>query len=244
MDRPPHLVYLKETVSTQTLASQMLARGELSHATFVVAGYQTQGRGYASNTWYSSPKTNLLGTLFIEYTSLPAQEQFTVTTLVSVAIARFLEKELQRQVFIKWPNDIFVNDRKICGLLIENQIMGNQLRSSLIGIGLNVNEVRFPNDLPRAVSMFQLDGKNREIKAVAYALASSILGFVETPDFSETSRREYLSRLYRKDKPALYKTGDETFEGIIRGVDVFGRLVIENKGGMQTFRFKEVEYLF
>lgn len=244
MERPPHIVFLNEIHSTQTLASQMLARGELSHGTFVVAGYQTQGRGYASNTWYSSPMTNLLGTLYIEYSSLPAQEQFTVTTAVSVAIARFLEKELQRQVFIKWPNDIFVNDRKICGLLIENQILGNHLRSSLIGIGLNVNEAHFPDNLPQAISMFQLDGINRKIRAVAHALASSILGFAETPDFSETSRREYLSRLYRKDKAALYKSGDETFEGIIRGVDVYGRLVVENKGGMQTYGFKEVEYLF
>lgn len=243
MDRIPHLVFLKETSSTQTLASQMLAKGELSHGTFIVAGYQSQGRGYATNTWYSSPHANLLGTLYVEFTNLPAHQQFAVTTLVSVVLACYLEQELHKQVFIKWPNDIFVADRKICGILIENQILGEQLRSSLIGIGLNVNEVHFPDDLPRAVSMFQLDGKTRDVLAVAHAMAANVLGFAVTPDFNGVSRREYLARLYRKDIAAQYRAAGTVFNGIIRGVDEYGRLNVQTGRGMRTFGFKEVEYL-
>ena len=221
----------------------MLAQGELSHGTFILAEFQTNGRGYGNNSWFSSSQTNLLGTLYVEFTHLPAHAQFSVTTLVSTTIAHYLEKELNQEIFVKWPNDIYVSNRKICGLLIENQIMGNFLHSSLIGMGLNVNETHFPSNLPHAVSMFQTDGKFRNINQVAQVIGSSVLYKMQNAEFEKYGLEEYLARLYRKDRVANYRRGNTIFQGIIRGIDVYGRLLLETEDGLQTFGFKEVEYI-
>jgi BirA family biotin operon repressor/biotin-[acetyl-CoA-carboxylase] ligase len=238
------LIVLHEAVSTNSLAAERLTTGTVSPGDFLMARHQTAGRGYGQNTWYSSPSANLLGTLLVAYDDFPAREQFLVTCAVSVVIADFIEEQTGEKAFVKWPNDIYVHDKKICGLLIENQIIGDELRLSLIGIGLNVNETAFPHYLPQAISMTQLDAKQRNIESIATQIGSSILRSLSSYAKANSFREKYTERLYRLGTSALYKVDDKTAMGVIRGVDQFGRLLLYFDGQDLVLGFKEVEYVF
>ncbi len=240
----PRLIILEESVSTNTLAAEMLAASQAAHGDFFIALYQTAGRGYGQNIWYSSRSNNLLGTLLVSFDGFPAREQFLITCVVSVVIADFIAEQTGEQAYVKWPNDIFVRDKKICGLLIENQMLGDELRLSLIGIGLNVNEPAFPYYLPQAISMRQVDGKLRNIESIATHIGSSILHSLSTYDQARSFREKYTERLYRLGTSALYKVDDKTATGVIRGVDEFGRLLLYFDGKDLVLGFKEVDYVF
>ncbi|MEJ5301968.1 MAG: biotin--[acetyl-CoA-carboxylase] ligase [Bacteroidales bacterium] len=240
----PNLILFEQVASTNQMAAEWLAEDQTAHGDFFLAEYQTAGRGYGQNSWFSSPSLNLLGTLLVSYKDFPAREQFLVTCVVSVVIADFIEEQTREKAFVKWPNDIYVNDKKICGLLIENQMMGNELRLSLIGIGLNVNEPVFPHYLPQAISMTQLDGKHRNIKAIATQIGSNILHSLSSYDRACSFREKYTERLYRLGISSLYRVDAKTASGVIRGVDEFGRLLLHYDGKDLVLGFKEVEYVF
>lgn len=240
----PNLILFEQVTSTNQVTAEWLAENQTAHGDFFIADYQTAGRGYGDNSWYSSPAKNLLGTLLVSYSGFPAQEQFLVTCVVSVVIADFIEEQTGEKAFVKWPNDIYVRDKKICGLLIENQMLGDELRLSLIGIGLNVNELAFPASLPHAISMFQLDGVERNIETIAIKIGNGILQSLASYAQALSFRQKYIKRLYRFGVPALYRVDDKTATGVIRGVDEFGRLLLYFDGKDLVLGFKEVEYVF
>lgn len=206
----------------------------------VVADYQTAGKGCGSNAWESERGKNLTFSMLIHPDGIAAREQFHITEVVSVALCRTLQPYIYNKVEIKWPNDIYVDDKKICGILIENRLQVQKIKDSIIGIGLNVNQQAFLSDAPNPVSMYQLTGQELDCDELLKA-------FIENLDQewqNKTNGSEYRELLYRKGKDGLYE--DKTGRFVAKLTDVLpdGRLLLVDEGGKEhTYAFKEVSFI-
>ena len=206
----------------------------------VVADYQTAGRGCGSNTWESERGKNLTFSMLIHPEGLPTNEQFHITEVVSVALCETLESYINNKVEVKWPNDIYVGDRKICGILIENRLQGSIIKDSIIGIGLNVNQQVFLSDAPNPVSLYQLTGQETDRDA----LLNHFLETFERVSQRETSGFDYRGRLYRKGKDSLYEDKTSRFTARLMDVLPDGRLLLQDETGQERiYAFKEVQFI-
>ena len=206
----------------------------------VVADYQTAGRGCGSNSWESECGKNLTFSVLFHPTGISASEQFRITEVVSVALCHALQSYLYNNVEIKWPNDIYVDGKKICGVLIENRLHGSEIKDCIIGIGLNVNQTVFKSDAPNPVSIKQLTGKDTNLDELLMAF----LDCFDRELNSETTRFTYRKMLFRKGKDSLYKTQTSCFTAKLTDVLPDGRLLLVDEGGQErTFAFKEVQFI-
>ena len=229
------VVHIDETDSTN---HWLKAHGEGTMV--VVADFQTAGKGCGSNSWESERGQNLTFSMLIHPEALEARAQFRITEVVSVALCNTLERYIYKEVDIKWPNDIYVGDKKICGILIENRLQGSVIKDSIIGIGLNVNQQAFLSDAPNPVSMWQLTGQetNRETLLEAFLQA-----FNEAWE-SETISKTYRQRLYRREGYHAFCDKDGRFEAKLRNVLNDGMLVLEDREGQRrNYAFKEIKYI-
>lgn len=217
--------------------------------TMVTAREQTAGRGQRGNGWASAPGLNLtLSVLFRPENILPAQ-QFVISQATALAIVATLN-EWNIGAKVKWPNDIYVGERKICGILIENSLTGMRLDHSVIGIGLNVNQTCFPPTVPNPVSMATLTGKEIPLPGVMTVMAESLETFLRLADSAtgpERIRAEYRERLWRGDgRQYMFRdtSTSETFRARIEDIDPAGpMLLIDDKGETRRYWFKEVAFL-
>ena len=228
------IVHIEETDSTNRW---LKAHGEGKMV--VVADYQTAGKGCGTNSWESERGKNLTFSMLIHPTDIPASQQFRITEVVSVALCEVLEQYIG-DVSIKWPNDIYMGDKKICGVLIENRLQGNVIVDSIIGIGLNVNQTEFVSDAPNPVSLRQLLGREIDREALLH-------DFLETfaaVSLSETTYSAYRNKLFRLGKQAVFSDETGRFEGTIQDVETDGRLLIKDLSGQaRRYAFKEVQFV-
>jgi BirA family biotin operon repressor/biotin-[acetyl-CoA-carboxylase] ligase len=145
------LVFMPECHSTNDEALQLFKAGKGVEGSIVITSNQTAGRGQRTNTWESEPGKNLTFSILLTPHFLLAKDQFYLTVCISTALADYLKETFGETVKIKWPNDLIVQDKKVCGMLIENQLSGQQIQSCVVGIGLNVNQKKF--DSEKASSM-------------------------------------------------------------------------------------------
>jgi len=211
----------------------------------VYADFQSAGRGAGTNTWHSSRGLNLLTSICFD-TGLAAADQFVFNLWFATTTRRFLAKYMP-EVRIKWPNDIYVRDRKLAGDLTEHSVSGNRLDFTVAGIGINVNEERFPKEIPHPTSLFLETRQHFEVET----LLDEYLGILRehrpllTCNHESELRNEYLSHLYRRNEPHPYLVHGKRITAIIRNIDRFGRLVLElPDGSREAFGFKEVGYCF
>lgn len=237
-------IHFDETVSTNTYMKMHAREGK---ETFVLctADYQTAGRGQAGNHWESDPACNLLFTLAHHAPPVSPTQQFVLSQAVALAIVDALQQHIPSEASlfsIKWPNDIYWNDRKIAGILIEHELTNMHILRTLIGVGLNVNQPTFHSDAPNPISMFQITGKtyNREI-----LLRDLIEAYIQRLRSSfEAINSAFHDCLYRRDVPARFRDAEGEFEGIIEGTDPYGRLRIrKSDGSLHHYAFKEVSYI-
>jgi len=161
-----HILWLKSATSTNY--ELRAAKDRLDNLSIVAAVEQTKGRGQGNHSWFSSPGTNLTFSILMRFPgsgdfSLRAENMIVITEITTLAITDYL-KSKGIPARIKWPNDIWVGDRKICGILIENILDGKHISESIVGIGLNVNEKDWPEELPNPVSMRELSGKEYSLQ--------------------------------------------------------------------------------
>ncbi|PIF06041.1 MAG: biotin--[acetyl-CoA-carboxylase] ligase [Draconibacterium sp.] len=240
-----NIVRLKEVNSTNNYAYRLIMTDSAADGTVVLAQYQTQGKGQQGAFWESDPGKNLLMSTIWFPSLLPAEQQFTISKAVSLAITDFLLSETD-EVTIKWPNDIYIGNQKIAGILIENAVKGAYLHSSVIGIGLNLNQTKFISDAPNPVSLKQITGLNYNIDEVLnqlLTLLDSWLGKI-SKDETETIDKQYLSRLFRFGKWAKFiEPGNNSFEAKIIGIGNFGQLQLQLKdNSVKEYLFREVQY--
>lgn len=250
-------IALDEVSSTNTWLAQHAA--ELPHLTMVTATCQTAGRGQRGNTWESEPGANLTFSLLIRPESVPARSQFSISEATALAVTDLLAI-YGLTATVKWPNDIYVGDRKICGILIEHAVMGTSIIHSIIGAGLNVNQTRFVSDAPNPVSLLQLTSPvtsdssvftgSYNLETLRIQIASLLekrLNSVSTPYGRESTHNAFLQRLYRGDGhfyPYRDRATGLTFEASIADIEPTGLLHLRLPDNTErTYAFKEVEYL-
>lgn len=213
---------------------------ENSTSLVVWAEYQTAGKGCGTNSWESERGRNLTFSVLLHPEYIPARAQFRISEAVSVALSKLLETCIYDKVRIKWPNDIYVGDRKICGILIENVLHGTVIKDSIIGIGLNVNQTQFLSDAPNPVSLCQLLGHDSDREA----LLNGFLQRLGEELDSETFSRDYRSRLYRKDEVFTYRDAKGEFRAKLIDVLEDGRLsLLDTDGKVRMYAFKEVQFI-
>ena len=229
------IVHINETDSTNRWLKEN-GEGEM----VVVAGYQTAGKGCGTNSWESERGKNLTFSMLIHPEDIPANRQFHITEAVSVALCETLEAYIYNKVEIKWPNDIYVGDKKICGVLIENRLQGAEIKDSIIGIGLNVNQRVFKSDAPNPVSLWQLLGHEVDRDE----LLQRFLSCLKVVSLGENTGFSYRNRLFRRGKTAVYAAGTDRFKAELVDVKPDGHLVlVDERGQRRTFAFKEVQFI-
>lgn len=239
---------LEEVDSTNSYVA--VHASELEDMTMVIANTQTAGRGQRGNSWESAPGCNLTFTLFCRPKGVAPAQQFSISEAVALAVADTLAA-YGIGAMVKWPNDVYVGDRKIAGILIEHSLQGNGIEHSRIGIGLNVNQPEFFSDAPNPVSMRMLLGRDSDLGQCAarlYAALSARLGAVSTEEGRSDTHEEFLGRLWRGDGqawPFRDRESGRLFRGSIAGVEPEGFLHIRPEGGGEdrVYAFKEVEFI-
>lgn len=213
-----------------------------------VADHQTAGKGMGENRWESEAGKNLLFSLALDVSFLKAEEQFGISQAVAVAISSVVKKKLvEHEIFIKWPNDIYVSERKLAGILIQNTLSGMMMQTTVIGVGLNVNQMDFSADVPNPVSLKMLENEDVNLDALLIDLLVEIKGNVESLR-TESGKKHiddvYKNRLFRFGKWADYEYESEVKSMIINGYDKFGRLCLSDKNGRELIcDVKEIRFI-
>jgi BirA family biotin operon repressor/biotin-[acetyl-CoA-carboxylase] ligase len=238
-----NLVYVPECHSTNTLALELSQRTSAVEGTIVITDNQTNGRGQRGNEWFSEPYKNLTFSLIVKPAFLKPIDQFNLTIAVSLAICDFLTQFFPGKVKIKWPNDILVNDKKVSGILIENSLAGDTIQYSVVGIGLNVNQVSF--SLVSASSMKVLTDHDFSLSEVL----SSLLEILEQRYLQLRSNKimelknDYLHSLYGRGELREYADAEGEWWGIIEGINQYGKLLIRKQGSIKSYDLKEIRLI-
>lgn len=239
------IIKLDEVSSTNTELKHLLQQNLLAEGSAVLADFQTKGRGQAGNSWYSGKGKNLLVSFLLYPHGVKARDQFIISRIVSLAIKRVLDKYL-KGITIKWPNDIYWNNKKIAGILIENSLTGQHIDYTIIGIGLNVNESEFPKQLSNPISMKQIMGAELDRNMLFTDLSNELFKLYQSLKQGERSliEQEYMKHLYRKEGIHWFTDKDGQFKAFIKTVLPSGHLVLttfpekEERG----YAFKEVAF--
>ena len=239
------IIFMENLPSTNTYASQILRNNNSREGTIIHTNYQSTGRGQAGNRWESEDGKNLLFSIILFPSMVIPANQFTISMTISLGICDFLERYIP-VCSVKWPNDIYVNNDKIAGILIENTIMGGTLENSVVGIGLNVNQVKFMSDAPNPVSLKIITGTEYDPGKCLSQLASDLDKRYKQL-ISENYvllRKDYTSKLFRLNEYAGFRDQNGLFSGRIVSVTENGRLQVELKSGsVKEYSFKEIEFI-
>jgi BirA family biotin operon repressor/biotin-[acetyl-CoA-carboxylase] ligase len=241
------IIELDRTDSTNLYACQLLESEKPDEGTVIWAHTQTAGKGQGENEWLSEPEKNLTISMVLYPRFLPIEHQFMLNKAVSLGVLDFVHTLLPAgSCRLKWPNDIYSGFSKLGGILINNTISGSSFNSSIIGIGININQTRFDPELPNPISIKQLLSRETDIGHGLIALTGSLdhrYNQLKKGDFS-LLHHEYRDNLLGINEVRKFKKVLDVFNGFIRDVDLFGRLIIETTDNKRlTFSHNEVELL-
>lgn len=238
------VIRLDEVSSTNDYASELLL-DDNAHGQVVVAALQTQGRGQRGNGWESKPGENLLFSILLKPSFLQVQRQFLLSKVAALAVCKTISTYLSN-VTIKWPNDIYVGNEKIAGILIENSFSSAILNTSVVGIGVNVNQVDFSDNLPNPTSLNWQTGIKYNLDDTLLLICQVFDMYYRQLEMGEAERinAEYFDLLYRRKGYNRYMAKGEVFKAKIFRVRESGELVLETEQGeLREFAFKEVSFV-
>lgn len=241
-----NLITLKEVDSTNTFLKEALTKSApLLEGTVIMAERQYAGRGQSNNNWESEAGKNLTFSILLNPTFLSADRQFELNKAVSIAINDVLSIYLPQNSFIKWPNDLYINKKKIGGILIENIIQGTKIKYAIIGIGLNVNQEIFADELKNATSLKQVLHQDYHLMEILGEICSAIEARylqLKAGHYAKINER-YLDKLYLIGETASFKFDGEIKRGKIIGVAEKGQLILECESQLRYFNNKEIEFI-
>lgn len=234
-----NFIELPEAASTNSVA----ASGAFAPGSVVYTLRQSAGRGCGSNSWESEAGKNIAMTLVLGDIGVAVERQFAISMAVALGCFDYVSHYVA-DCSVKWPNDIYVGDRKIAGILIEHSMSGAMLSRSLCGVGLNINQEIFYSDAPNPVSLIQLTGMRYDVRSELHKLVEAIGKRLECVKDFNLLRSEFLLHLYRG--AGVYNWRDESgeFQASVYGIDDFGRLqLVSLDGSIHTYGFKEIRYV-
>jgi len=242
-----NLIKLLAVDSTNNFLKNLVSNSEpLPEGTVIMADNQYAGRGQQNSTWEAEPGKNLTFSLLLRPTFLPLNQQFSLNMAISVGINQALSRILGEGLSIKWPNDIYFRDKKLGGILIENTIVGSDIKTAVVGIGINVNQQLFAEELTdKATSIFQILHKDVNLVQLLAEICNALesLYLQLRSGTCVNLKQNYVDSLYKLRKAGLFEKDGEVFEGSITGVSDTGLLVMETKNGAREFNFKEIIFL-
>ena len=241
-----NLIEVEKVDSTNSYMVRLHEENPLFEGTLVIAKHQGQGRGQRGTTWESEPGKNLTLSLFLQPGFLPTHEQFLLNKMISLGVMELISSVCTSDVKIKWPNDIYVGDKKIAGILIENSVFGNKIQYTIVGIGINVNQEKFSPDLLNPTSL-------KLIAGVRFDLArclSQLCFYIEKRYIQLKSNRiteidkDYLNALYQLGEWKNYSYQNETVIAKISGLTKNGKLILQKQDGEALIcDLKEVKFI-
>jgi len=242
------IVNIEQVDSTNKHILGLVESGECQEGLVVWADEQLAGRGHGDNIWESERGKNLTFSLVLRPVYIKPADQFIITKIISVAILHFLEKNMpSKDISIKWPNDIYIGEKKVGGILIQNSIKGKSIDYSIVGIGLNVNQTVFISDARNPVSIVQVSEKEYDLDKLLSQLLQEIGKQYEASVSSvnvEQLDKSYRDHLFRQQEWHAFSENGKYFRGMITGVGEYGRLQIKMAdGNTRQFDFKEVEFV-
>jgi BirA family biotin operon repressor/biotin-[acetyl-CoA-carboxylase] ligase len=237
------IIVLDSVDSTNNYAMAMVKKGVASHGNAVFALEQTKGKGRRGKQWNTSVGENITMSIVAEMQWLPVLQQFELSAAVALGCYDFFSKHTLEVVRIKWPNDIFINDSKAGGILIENLIQGALWQWSVIGLGMNVNQVQFETYRLPPISLKQITGKDYDVLKMAEELCKLVLKRIDDLKKNNFSKmlEEYNEKLYAKGQLVTLKKQNMVFQTAITGVSDAGHLITQD-ALERRFNFDEVEF--
>jgi BirA family transcriptional regulator, biotin operon repressor / biotin---[acetyl-CoA-carboxylase] ligase len=238
-----NLISVPECHSTNTLVADLASQSDMPEGSLVITNNQTAGRGQRGNTWQAEPGKNFTFSILLKPRFLSVKDQFFLHRFVSLGLTDYLQHYFTEGVTIKWPNDILINSRKVCGILIENQLSGFQINQSIIGIGLNVNQKQFGQTTATSLSLLTRMDFSLETELAKLLMALEVRYMQLKNNKLDLLKEEYLRQLHWRNEQRTFTTTGKDFSGKIIGTDETGRLQIESTEGIRTFDVKEITYL-
>jgi BirA family transcriptional regulator, biotin operon repressor / biotin---[acetyl-CoA-carboxylase] ligase len=241
------IIELKTIDSTNRYAIELARDSTPPEGTAVIAGFQSDGQGQHGNSWCSDENANLLLSIILYPRFLLPADLFLLIQTVSLAITDFIKLYVDvDQVFIKWPNDIMAGDSKMSGILINNIIEQDEIKTSVVGIGINVNQMNFPQDIPPATSLKKITFQTFnlvELRQLLFECFNFRYWQLEQKQ-ADSIRLDYSRSLYMLEKDCKFKDkNDRIFDGKINGVENDGRIRIISDQKILYFQFKEVSFV-
>ncbi len=235
--------FVEKTTSSNDEVKKLLNLNLAKEGLAVYTFFQEKGRGQGSNSWESEDGKNVLISVLLEPDFLTIDEQIYLNMAVSIAITDLFSNYEIKNYSIKWPNDIFLNGKKIAGILIENTLQGKSIKNSIIGIGLNANQTIFNSS--KATSLLNETGENFSIESCIQTLLGKISIRYQQLKVGMKNQLfdDYLNLLYKKNVPSYFKINNQIVLGEITGVNKNGKLEVLINRQMQYFANKEIELL-
>lgn len=238
------IIFLESVGSTNAFLLELPEQERVGAV--VYAASQTSGKGMGTNTWESESGMNLTFSMGVDMSFLKAADQFLLSEAVPLGLLDVLDS-LTGSLTVKWPNDLLYEGRKLCGILINSSIHGMEMGASVIGIGLNVNQMHFQDWPTHPISLKTILGHEIELRPLLEKLIQAIelrIATLRTPDGIEKIKQDYLNRLYRYHQWGDYVTKEGKNTLYLKGIDAFGRLITLDKTGKEkVYDIKELQFL-
>lgn len=236
-------IHYTQIDSTNAEAKRLIDSGTANHGTLISADYQTQGRGQYGRAWDSDQAQNALLSIIFKPTDLLIKEQFLLNMSVSLALVDVLQ-DFGIGAKVKWPNDIYVSDNKICGILIQNFLQGDTIQYSIIGIGLNVNQLSWPKEVPNPTSIAKELSRTVDLNEVVDVITKAVVAQYNTITHDpQKVRKTYQDYLYRRGDISQFQIGEDRVPGEIIGIDETGRLMIAHDNILKAYQHGEISMI-
>ena len=231
--------------STNVYATEWVSKSKPSEGTIIMAIDQNDGRGQIGSKWESEAGKNITLSIILYPNFLPIQQQFWFNKAMALGVCDCVAHYIPMGVKVKWPNDIYVKDNKISGILIQNTLKSSKIFTSIVGIGININQTHFISQPPNPTSFRLETGLTYDISEVVEVLCKCIEErYLQLKTNRKTIlERDYFQHLYRYQEEAIFqKQNGQFFKGRIVGVSDIGKLMIKTNKGVETFDLKEVKF--
>ena len=238
--------HFPELASTNDYAIDLSSKSKPSEGTVISTYKQVQGKGQAGSKWESEPDKNISMSLILHPKFVAARDQFVLNQAISLGVLDFVKNYISSEAKIKWSNDIYISDKKVAGILVQNTLFSRNIQSSIIGVGININQTIFKSDAPNPTSFKLETGKDYNLDELLEMLCWSMeRRYLQLKgNSSEKIKAEYLDNLYRYMEDSLYQIPDgEVFQGRIIGIGKFGKLLVQSRSGLQEFDTKQVKFI-
>jgi len=235
-------LYFNEVESTNIVAMQKIKDHQAQHGDIIIANFQSQGKGQQGNKWFSSAGSNILCSFICKDMQISANKLASLNMIISLAVHKVINNYFGGRCFVKWPNDIFVEDKKIAGILVESVLSGTTIKHLIIGIGINVNESSFPAELAPACSFYTFTNQKIATEDILNQLILSLNNSLsQLPKLSiQDIIKSYQSVQYAINQKMYFRVGNSKIEGVILGINPEGQLRLQTQSGILTFNTKEI----